>query len=301
MVSVIESVLEDPRPVIAAQINKARGEAVAQMKADGLDYEERMAELESVTNPKPLAELLEPMFEVYRESHPWVADFELRPKSVVRDLCERAMDFGDYVRHYQLARVEGTVLRYLTDAYRTLVKTVPEDAKTDALLDLTEWLGEIVRQVDSSLLDEWEELRAPVDAAADASGIEAPPPPVTANRRAFTVLVRNALFHRVELAAARQWGALGDLDADDGWTMEAWYEALAPFLAEHGEGAIGIGPDARSPALLVIDEQPGRWAVRQILDDPERHHDWSITAEVDLAASDDAGTALVHITGVGPT
>ncbi|MCU1355928.1 MAG: box helicase, partial [Acidimicrobiales bacterium] len=245
VVSVIESVLEDPRPVIAAQINKAKGEAVAQMKADGMDYDQRMAELESATHPKPLAEILEPMFEVYGQSHPWVHDHPLRPKSVVRDLWERAMDFGDYVRHYELARVEGTVLRYLTDAYRTLVKTVPEESKTDELLDLTEWLGEIVRQTDSSLLAEWEQLRNPADVAAaaadNAAGIEPPPPPVTANRRAFTVLVRNALFQRVELAAAGQWGALADLDGDDGWTLERWYESIQPFVAEHGPGAIGIG------------------------------------------------------------
>jgi len=308
VVSVIESVLEDPRPVIAAQVNKAKGEAVARMKADGLDYDQRMAELESVTHPKPLAELLEPMFEVYRQSHPWVADHPLRPKSVVRDLWERAMDFGDYVRHYELARVEGTVLRYLTDAYRTLVKTVPEDAKTDELIDITEWLGEIVRQVDSSLLTEWEAMLHPdaADLSRAISGgadVEPPPPPVTANRRAFMVLVRNALFQRVELAAARQWGALADLDADDGWTVERWYEAFTPFFDEHGAGAIGIGPDARNPGLLVVDEAPpGRaqtWLVRQILDDPAGNHDWSITAEVDLAASDEAGRAVVHVVSVG--
>ena len=133
VVSVVEAVLEDPRPVIAAQLNKAKGEAVARMKADGLDYEERMAELESITAPQPLAELLVPMFDTYRESHPWVAESPLRPKSVVRDMFERAMGFGDYVRHYQLNRSEGTLLRYLTDAYKALVRTVPEDAKTDAL------------------------------------------------------------------------------------------------------------------------------------------------------------------------
>ena len=163
VVSVIESVLEDPRQIISAQRFKARGEAVARMKADGLEYEERMAELDLVTHPQPLAELLEPMFEVYRQSHPWVADHPLRPKSIARDLYERAMDFTDYVRFYELARSEGIVLRYLSDAYKTLVRTVPEQAKTEELIDITEWLGELVRQVDSSLLDEWEALTNPTD------------------------------------------------------------------------------------------------------------------------------------------
>ncbi len=303
VVSVIEAVLEDPRQIIAAQLNKAKGEAVAAMKAEGLEYEERMARLEDITHPKPLAELLEPMFEVYRQSHPWVAEHPLRPKSVVRDLWERAMDFGDYVRHYELARVEGTVLRYLTDAYRTLVKTVPEDTKTDAMLDVTAWLGELVRQVDSSLLTEWEELRAGEGGAVPARPTEEPidvtPPPVTANRRAFTVLVRNAMFQRVELAATRQWGALEDLDGDDGWTTEAWFEALTPFFAEYGQHGIGSGPDARNPALLLVDEQADRWVLRQILADPNEDHGWSIGGEVDLRASDEAGTAVVRITSVG--
>jgi len=289
--------------VIAAQVSKAKGEAVAQMKAAGLEYEERMAELEKITHPQPLAELLWPMFDVYREGHPWVAEHPLRPKSVARDLYERAMDFGEYVRFYNLARAEGTVLRYLTDAYKTLLRTVPMDAKTDELWDIVEWLGELVRQVDSSLLDEWEALVDPSAAAAgpvpSAALVDAPPPPVTANRRAFTVLVRNALFQRVEHIHNRQWQELELLDAEDGWTAERWFEAMAPYFEAYG--SIGIGPDARNPALLLIDESPDTWTVHQILHDPEDHHDWRITAEVDLRASDDAGSAVVHVRTVSPT
>jgi superfamily II RNA helicase len=298
VVSVIESVLEDPRQIISAQRFKARGEAVARMKADGLEYEERMAELDLVTHPQPLAELLEPMFEVYRQSHPWVADHPLRPKSIARDLYERAMDFTDYVRFYELARSEGIVLRYLSDAYKTLVRTVPEQAKTEELIDITEWLGELVRQVDSSLLDEWEALTHPTDDEV-VPRADAPPPPVTANRRAFTVLVRNALFHRVELAARKRWFALGELDADDGWSADRWSEALVPYFAEHG--TLGIGPEARSPAMLLVEEHADRWDVRQILDDPDAEHAWAITAVVDLPASVEAGTAVVRIVDVaGP-
>ena len=298
MVSVVEAVLDDPRPVIAAQVSKAKGEAVAQMKAAGMEYEERMAELEKITHPKPLVELLDPMFEVYRQSHPWVADFPLRPKSVARDLYERAMDFSGYVRFYQLARSEGTVLRYLTDAYKTLLRTIPVEAKTEELWDLIEWLGELVRQVDSSLLDEWEELRSPADVSTEGP-LDTAPRPVTANRRAFMVLVRNALFQRVELIAHRRWHELDELDAEDGWTAERWFEALAPYFEEHD--TLGIGPDARNPSWLQIGEKPDTWSVRQVLDDPAGDHAWSITAEVDLRASDEAGTAVVHITGAGET
>ena len=303
-VSVIEAVLDDPRQILSAQLFKARGDAVAAMKAEGMDYDERMAALDEITWPKPLAELLEPMFGVYRERHPWVDEHPLSPKSVARDLWERAMDFGDYIRFYNLARSEGTVLRYLSDVYKALMRTVPADVRTDDLVDFTEWLGELVRQVDSSLLDEWEALRSP-DAETlsrvEDQPVDLPPPALTANRRAFTILVRNAMFQRVELLGTRQWQELETLDGDDGWNAQRWFDAIAAYFEEHS--TIGIDSDARSADLLLIDEQPvdrpGCWSVRQIIDDPDHDHDWRILAVVDLAASDEAGRAVVRIVDVG--
>src|ERR1700734_497894 len=163
VLSVIESTLDNPRQVLSAQQFKARGEAVNQMKADGVDYETRMELLDSVTYPKPLADTLEGAYNLYRRGHPWVADYELFPKSVVRDMYERALTFTEYVGFYGLSRSEGLVLRYLADAYKALRQTVPEEARTEELGDLIEWLGELVRQVDSSLIDEWERLREGAD------------------------------------------------------------------------------------------------------------------------------------------
>ncbi|MCP2166529.1 DEAD/DEAH box helicase [Goodfellowiella coeruleoviolacea] len=295
VLSVIEATLDDPKQVLSAQQFKARGEAVAAMKAEGIEYDQRMDLLESVTHPKPLAELLEAAYTTYRRGHPWVADYQLAPKSVVRDMYERAMTFVEYVGFYGLARSEGLVLRYLADAYKALRQTVPEDAKTEELNDVIEWLGELVRQVDSSLLDEWERLRNPGEETA-AAPIDERPPAVTSNIRAFRVLVRNALFHRVKLAAQRRYDELGELDAESGWDAEQWEQALESYFDVHDE--IGTGPDARGPGLLIIDPQPERWTVRQIFDDPAGDHDWGISAEVDLPASDEAGTAVIRITDV---
>ncbi|MCO1658722.1 DEAD/DEAH box helicase [Pseudonocardia humida] len=300
VLSVVEATLDDPRQVLYAQENRARGEAVAAMKAEGIEYEQRMALLEDVSYPKPLEELLTAALETYRRGAPWVADARLSPKSVARDMFERSMTFVEYVGHYQLARSEGLVLRYLADTYRALRQTVPDEAKTEELIDVVEWLGELVRQVDSSLLDEWEAL------AAGAGTGEEPTPPsldtgparVTANARAFRVLVRNALFRRVELAALRRWDLLGELDAEAGWDARAWREALEPYWAEHAD--IGTGPDARGPQLIQITEEPERWLVRQVLDDPAGDRDWAVTAEIDLAASDEQGTPVVWVTDVAP-
>jgi hypothetical protein len=264
------------------------------MKAEGIEYDQRLELLEDVTHPKPLAEMLEAAYEMYRRGHPWVADHELSPKSVVRDMYEKAMTFVEYVGFYGLSRSEGLVLRYLADAYKAVRQTVPEDAKTDELVDIIEWLGELVRQVDSSLIDEWERLRNPTDEPVEQI---AEPPAVTRNLRAFRVLVRNALFRRVELAALRRWDELGELDAESGWDADAWADALEPYFAEHAD--IGIGPAARGPALLMIDQQRDRWVVRQILDDPAADRDWGISAEIDLAESDQVGAAAVRITAVG--
>jgi superfamily II RNA helicase len=295
VLSVIEATLDNPRQVLSAQLFKARGEAVAAMKAEGLEYDERMNLLDAVTYPRPQADLLEAAYNIYKQGHPWVADHELSPKSVARDLYERAMTFTEYVGFYGLARSEGLVLRYLADAYKAMRQTVPEEARTEELSDLIEWLGETVRQVDHSLIDEWEKLRNPVEEAEHLATDR--PPAVTANKRAFRVLVRNALFRRVELAALRRFDDLGELDAADGWDAGAWADALELYFDEHDE--IGTGADARGPGMLIIEERPDEWRVRQIFDDPEGDHDWGFSAAVDLWGSDEAGEAMIKVLSVG--
>ena len=298
VVSIIESTLDDPRAILSQQEYKARGEAVAAMKRDGIEYDERMALLEEVTWPKPLADLLAQSFEVFASSQPWVRDFELSPKSVVRDMFERAMSFAEFVSFYQLQRSEGLVLRYLSDAYRAIRQTVPAEARTDDLLDIIEWLGELVRQVDSSLVDEWSAL---IDPSAhlpedDAAVVPPAPPSILTNRRAFTVLVRNELFRRVQLAALQDDDALVALDPDIDWP-----DVLDRYYDEHDE--ILTGGPARSPRMIAIDEadaaaERGVWRVEQTIDDPAGDHDWRIRAEVDLQASVDEGAAIVRVTEV---
>ncbi|GAA0489846.1 DEAD/DEAH box helicase [Microbacterium aurantiacum] len=294
VVSVIEATLDDPRAILSQQEYRARGEAVAAMKRDGIEYDERMALLEEITYPKPLADLLAQSFEVFASSQPWVRDFELSPKSVVRDMFERAMSFGEFVAFYQLGRSEGLVLRYLSDAYRAIRQTVPAEARTDDLMDVIEWLGELVRQVDSSLVDEWESLTHPTAEGDDAPVVPPAPPSVLTNRRAFAVLVRNELFRRVQLAALQDDDALVALDPDVDWPA-----ALDAYFDEHEE--ILTGGPARSPSLVRIDETDaaaGRWVVEQTLDDPAGDHDWRIRGEVDLAASVEEGTAVLRVNEV---
>lgn len=298
VVSVVEATLDDPRQILAAQLNKARGEAVAQMKAEGIEYDERIELLDDVTYPKPLEELLEHAFEVYVRSNPWAADAHPSPKSVVRETWERAFTFKELVNTYGLTRAEGAVLRYLSDAVKALRSGVPAAARTEEVTDVVEWLGELVRQVDSSLLDEWEQLTSPDSPLEAPVAVPARARPLTGNERAFTAMVRNALFARVQLWARRRWYDLGELDAGSGWDAERWGEVVRGYFADHDE--VRTGADARGPALLVWGrETPGMWRVRQILDDPAGDHDWGIDAEVDLAASDEAGELVLRVVDAG--
>jgi hypothetical protein len=297
VVSVIEATLEDPRQILAAQLKKARGEAIAAMKAEGIEYDERMDLLDDVTYPKPLDELLSHAFEVYLQSNPWAADGQLSPKSVVREMWERAFTFREYVSLYGLTRSEGAVLRYLSDAFKALRSGVPAAARTEELTDIVEWLGELVRQVDSSLLDEWEQLTSPDQPLDVPVAVPPRPRPLTGNERAFTAMVRNALFRRVELFARRRWHDLGELDRASGWTSERWEDVIRAYFDEHAD--VGTGADARGPAMLIIDRQPQLWRVRQILDDPAGDHDWGFDVEVDLEASDEQGAAVLRVIEAG--
>ncbi|QGH68967.1 RNA helicase [Pseudactinotalea sp. HY158] len=303
VVSVLEATLEDPRPVLIAQEKAARGEAVAQMKADGMDYTDRMNALEEVTYPKPLAELLGAALAEYASVHPWVRDHELRPKSVVREMAESAMTFAEFISHYSLARSEGVVLRYLNDMAKALRQLVPEEKRTEELTDLTAWLTETVRSVDSSLLAEWEAIASgdPAAAARALTPTDDEPAfrsdrPVTENERAFTVMVRNAVHRRIDLLDREDYRSLADLDGE--WTAAEWAERMEPYWQEYTD--LGTGNAARAASMTSIVKHPATWEVTQVLADPAGDHDWRMTLEVDLAASAEAGEAVVHVTGLGP-
>lgn len=298
VISLVEATLEQPRQILRAQEKEARGAAVAAMKAEGVEYEERMERLEEVSYPKPLEDLLEAAFETYCKAMPWALDYELAPKSVLRDMVETASDFKTYVQRYSLARCEGILLRYLSDAYHVLDRTVPPDAYDDRLDDIVCWLGWLVKSIDSSLFDEWAGNAESEygDAAAPVAEDE-----VVADRRAVTLLVRNALFARVRLAALDKADELGTLDADWGWPEARWQEALDGFYGEHEE--ILIDAEARSSRYLDIDEGPEReehiWHVRQIVLDSDGDMDFRIEADLDLDASQEEGQAVFRNYRVG--
>ncbi len=292
LISVVESVLDDPRQVLFAQQNTAKGLEVARLKAEGVPYEERMERLESITWPRPLDELLETLFSTYREHHPWVAEGP-SPKSILREMLEGGDSFATFVRRHRLERSEGLVLRYLTDAWRTLDRSLPDDAYTDALDDVIEWLGSLIRATDATLLDEWALLAgAPVH---DHLALDAPlaersgPPP------AWRTAVRTAAFGWVDLLATRAYPALSERS---GWTQQRLIEAMAPYWAEY-DGVVTDG-DARSATQFTLSEEPGRWVVTQRLADPAGDGEWRFVASIDLELAMAEGAPTLQLDELGP-
>ncbi len=299
VISMAEATLEDPWQILRAQQRVARDRAMSEMKAEGIDYDERMERLQEVTWPKPLEELLEPAFAQYCEQVPWARDFALSPKSVLRDMVETASDFKEYISRYNVARSEGLLLRYLSEAFRALDRTVPLEKRDERLRDIIAWLGLVVRTVDSSLVDEW--------AAAGegtSEGLDAAPPAaeeVVRDRRGLTLLVRNALFARVRLAAHEATDELGKLDAEWGWRAPVWQRALERFFEAHEE--ILLDGDARSTAYFSIDDADERsahvWHVHQVFRDSDDERDFGIWGDVDLDATQDEGAVVFSAYRVG--
>ena len=303
LISMVEATLEDPKQVLRAQERQARDAAMAAMKADGVEYEERLERLQDITHPKPLEDLLDAAFAQYCTKVPWAADYELSPKSVLRDMLESAADFKGYIQKLGIARSEGILLRYLAEAFRSLDRTVPLEKRNDQLNDIISWLGFVVRSVDSSLVDEWA-------AAGEDSAFDAAPPSgadvVVADRRGMTLLVRNALFRRVSLAARERADELGELDEAWGMGELRWRRALEAFFEAHEE--LLVDGDARSTAFFTIDEsdelKPAAegghvWHVHQIFHDSDGDHDFGIMADVDLDATQEESEAVFKNYRVG--
>lgn len=303
VLSVLESVAETPWPVIYRQVDALKTQLMAELKGQGVEYEERMAQLEKVEHPKPEAEFIYTTFNEFAKHHPWVSTHNVAPKSIARDMFELCMSFREYVKEYGLARSEGVLLRYLTDVYRMLERTVPQAMKNEAVRDLEAWLSAELRAVDASLLAEWEALANPTLAQERR---QKPPEVVDlfTNERAARIMIRNAVWRFVQLLARRDYtraaSALNDLGSvEHGVTNQAWpphvlEKHLLPYYEQYPE--LLITADARSPSRLMMGPWTGVTSdVRQVLTDPEEHLEWSALFQLHLDASRAAGRPVLTL------
>jgi superfamily II RNA helicase len=318
LVTLVESILENPEIILRKQLDRVKGQKVAEMKMAGIEYEERMAELEKLEYPKPLRDFIYGTFNDFASRHPWVGQEAIRPKSIAREMFERYCSFAEYVREYEIQRSEGLLLRHLNSVYKVLAQTVPDSAKNDEARDLELYLGEMLRQVDSSLLDEWERMIDPNYRAGEAAelrppGAEAAARDVTRDPKRFTAAIRNRIFtflaalqgRDFEEAAAQLALAQGGLaEADDtegvAWTPERLKGLLEAYLAAH-EGTFRLDPEGRNlrHTYVVPDAEAGTWKVQQMLVDPQEDNDWVAEFEVDLAASREKEAPVLRLVRVG--
>jgi superfamily II RNA helicase len=303
VLTLVESILENPEVVLMRQLDKLKTEAIAEMKAQGIEYDERMQKLEEMEYPKPNRDFVYDTFNAFAAKHPWVGSENIRPKSIARDMVEQFLSFSEYVREYGLERSEGLLLRYLSEVYKVLARTLPVAERSEEIDELLTFFGAMVRQVDSSLLDEWERIRSgearPAPAAASVELEPEGSKDVTRDRRGFVVLVRNELFRLVRTLAGRDWNEAQTLTGAErgGMDARAIEAAVQPFFETHAR--LRVDPDARSPKLLTLEEGELRWEFAQVLLDPEGDDDWVIVGSVDIEASRELARPVLVVTRIG--
>jgi hypothetical protein len=321
LLTLVESILEDPELILRKQLDKIKSQAIAEMKAQGMEFQERMDELEKLEHPKPRREFIYSTFNAFADKHPWVGQENIRPKSIAREMFETFRSFADYVRDYELQRAEGLLLRHLNSVYKVLAQTVPDAAKTEQVVEMEVYLGTMLRQVDSSLLEEWQKMRDPNYASKLAAertvieGGEVKPPgsptpadlllDVTRDTKVFTAAVRTRVFSFLRGIVIEDYeAALTQLDAPDDpegqpWTADRLRLAMEPYFKEHGR--LCLDPNARNirHTYVTPSEDKRSWRVQQMLIDPDEHNDWVAEFGVDLERSRASGQPVLGLRKIG--
>jgi hypothetical protein len=299
VLSLVEAVVEDPGPILQAQVRRLRDDLMAKLKADGVPFEERIARLDEVAHPKPSEDFIYATFNLFAEHHPWVGRENIHPKGVAREMVQEWIRFDDYVRRYAIQRVEGLLLRYLGQVWSTLERSVPDAAKSDEIHDVLAYLGTLIERVDSSLLEEWQSLLRPDRRVARDARLAALPEET--GPRAFRARVRAELHALVQALSQRDYEEAAlrvRQDPDDPWDAARFEAALAPFFAEHEE--IVFGPEARQSRLTQIKPTGAhRFEVVQTLLDPAGDNLWCIEGDFDLARARDLEGPLLHVRRIG--
>jgi len=310
LLTLVESILEDPAIILRKQLDKVKDQKMAEMKMEGIEYDKRMEELEKCEHPKPNREFIYSSFNAFADRHPWVGQENIRPKSIAREMFEEFRSFADYIKLYELQRAEGVLLRHLNSVFKVLAQTVPDNAKNDQIHEMEVYLGTMIRQVDSSLLDEWEKMRDPNYQRAEAQevrppGAEEAAADITRDAKAFTAAIRNRIFIFLRgLVVADYETAIANLDSPlDGdaatWTAERLDKILEDYEAGHER--LCLDPNARNARHTYVtpSEDKKLWRVQQMLVDPQGDNDWVAEFEVDLSESRKLGKPTLRLRRIG--
>ncbi len=312
LITLVESILEDPDIVLRKQLDRVKDQKMAEMKADGVEYQERMDELEKLEYPKPNREFVYSTFNAFADRHPWVGQENIRPKSIVREMFEQFRSFQDYIKDYQLQRAEGVLLRHLSRTYKVLSQTVPDSAKNDTAREMEEYLRAMIRQIDSSLMEEWERMRDPNyvplsnQKEVRPPGAEEAARDITRDTKAFKAAIRTRVFNFLRGVVNGDYeqalSHISSLEKPEGgpWTPEQLTKQLEAYYVDHQY--IRLDPEARNArhTYVVPSEDKLSWAVQQVLIDPDEHNDWVAEFTVDLAASRAAEEPVIRLLAIRP-
>jgi hypothetical protein len=310
LITLVESSLEDPDIILRKQLDKLKTQKLAELKAEGVEYQDRMDELEKLEHPKPNGEFVYSSFNAFANKHPWVGQENIRPKSIVREMFEEFRSFADYIKIYELQRAEGVLLRHISSVHKVLIQTVPDTAKNETVREMEEYLRLTIRQTDSSLIEEWERMRDPnyvprtEEKSARPPGANEAERDITRDAKTFTASIRARVFSFLRAAANDELEqALANLSSpelSDGsvWIPEKLGAQLDAYYAEHEY--IRLDPEARNlrHTYVKISDDKRTWIVQQVLVDPEEHNDWKAEFAVDIAASRAAGQPVLRLNGI---
>ena len=321
VITLCESIVENPDAILRIQQNKARNARLDELKAQGMEFNQRMEEIEKVEYPKPLRDFIYDTYNAFAEVHPWV-DVNVEPKSIVREMFESFSTFSGYVKQYGLQRMEAILLRHLNYVYKVLSQTVPDGYKNDELREMEDYLGDMIRRTDSSLLEEWEKMAHPEDyqkrleegAAEDeaekAFGADKAAADITYDKKRFLGMVRQRIFQIMGSLSKQDFAAVLDSLADDleegqmlvdgegkPWTENTLTEIMAAYTAEHHKFRMDV--EGRALAHTIVTYEGDVMHIQQMLQDEEEFNDWSIDFEINLAESREAGVPLLKMTRIG--
>ena len=311
VLTLVESILEDPELILRKQLDKVKGQAVAEMKMQGVEYNQRMEQLEKLEYPKPNRDFIYSTFNAFAAKHPWVGQENIRPKSIAREMFEEFRSFADYIKLYELQRAEGLLLRHLSSVFKVLAQTVPDAAKNDALREMELYLATMLRQIDSSLLEEWEKMRDPnyhprgESAEVRPPGAEEADRDITRDAKTFTAAIRNRIFTFLRTLISGDFETAlaipnaSPSDSDEPWTAERLRRALDDYHVEHEH--LRLDPEARNirHTYVTPSEDRRRWRVQQMLIDPAEANDWVAEFDVDLAESRTTGEPSLKLIRLG--
>jgi superfamily II RNA helicase len=311
VLTLVESILEDPDIILRRQLDKVKTQAVAEMKMQGIEYDQRMEELEKLEHPKPNRDFIYSTFNAFAARHPWVGQENIRPKSIAREMFEEFRSFADYIKIYDIQRAEGVLLRHLSSVFKVLAQTVPDAAKNDILREMELYLATMLRQIDSSLLDEWEKMRDPnymprgEQPEVRPPGAEEAARDITRDAKAFTAAIRNRIFTFLRaLTSGDLETALAGVNAhpstdEEPWTTDRLRRAIEAYHADHEY--LRLDPEARNLRHTYVTSSDDRrtWRVQQMLVDPAEANDWVAEFHIDLAASREAGEPQLQLRRLG--